>query len=610
MPTRSPLSIALAVGAVLSPAALGVAMFSAGSGPRGSMLPDVPFPVGNEFSEDKRVLGKILFYDEQLSTDNTVSCASCHSQTSGGSDRRRVRQPGPDAILNTPDDIFASPGVINQDEQLDYLAHPVFGLNRQVTNRAAPSVINAGYALEIFWDGRANDTFHDPVTGEVLLSGFAALENQAAQPPLTTSEMAHHGRDWPLVTGKLAHARPLALASDVPPDMAAAVLDARTYPELFRRAFGDAEITPARIAMAIATYERTLVSDQTPWDAFFLGDPTAMTAQQIRGWQVFDAVRCTFCHLPPLFTNNGFANIGLRPVAEDRGRQNVTGLNSDRGRFKTPGLRNTGLKSSYMHNGAFTTLAQVVDFYAGPKPFPDNVDGFANVNLTQQQRADLTVFLETALTDPRVEQGVFPFDAARLFFDPANQPNPLILPETGTPLASGVLPRIIAVTPPLIGADDFKVGLTDVPEGTQAVLHLSYQEPIDGQVSPDMVLGPYTASHPDGLAAAATAHWPIPFSPLLDGTTVYMQWVVDDPGAETAARTRVARATLFCGFGDCQTGCLADLNRDGAVDFFDLTNFLALYNQQAAGADLAQPLGVFNFFDLAAYLDAFASGCP
>jgi len=610
MPSRSPLSVTLACGAFAAPVTLGLVMFTAtGTAPRGSNLPDVPFPTNNRLTEEKRVLGKILFYEEQLSTDNTVACATCHAQTAGGADKRRARQPGPDGAMDTADDIFGSPGVVAQDAARDYDPHPLFGLDRQVTARAAPPVINAGHALELFWDGRENDLFLDPDTGETLLLGFGALENQAINPPTTSVEMAHRQRDWAQITAKLAHARPLALASDIPPDMSAAALDAQTYPELFRRAFGDPEITAARVAMAIATYERTLVSDQSPWDDFVRGDTSAMTPAEQRGWQAFQDVRCTVCHVPALFTDNRFANIGVRPVAEDRGRQNVTGLHADRGRFKTPGLRNAGLKSSYMHNGGFTTLREVVDHYANPKQFPENVDGFANVNLSQQRRADLTAFLENALTDPRVEQGLFPFDAARLHFDPANEPNPAPVPGTGRPLTSGVTPRIVAITPPLIGTDDFRVGLADVPEGAQAVLVISASEPVAGEVAPDQVLGPFTASNPDG-PAAATAHWPIPFSPALDGRVFYMQWRVDDPGASQPALSPAARFEMFCGFGACATGCLADINRDQTLDFFDVSDYIASYSAQDPAADLAAPIGVFNFFDLAAFIAAYNAGCP
>ena len=124
------------------------------------------------------------------------------------------------------------------------------------------------------------------------------------------------------------------------------------------------------------------------------------------------------------------------------------------------------------------------------------------------------------------------------------------------------------------------------------------------------MLGPFTASHPGGLAAVATAHWSIPNSPILDGRTVSFQWVVDDPAAPEPARSPIVRATLLCGFGDCATGCPPDLNRDLRVDFADVTTFLALFHQRDADADLAEPFGVFNFFDVANYLGSYNAGCP
>ncbi len=90
--------------------------------------------------------------------------------------------------------------------------------------------------------------------------------------------------------------------------------------------FGDSAITPVRIAFAIATYERTLVPDQTPWDLFMAGDSSAMTRDQTQGWNLFsDNTVCDNCHVPPLFSDNEFHNIGLRPAAEDAGRMEVTG---------------------------------------------------------------------------------------------------------------------------------------------------------------------------------------------------------------------------------------------------------------------------------------------
>jgi cytochrome c peroxidase len=603
----------LALAFLAAPFAFGAFMFAAPGWQRGSNnLPPVPVPDENPITEDKRLLGKALFYDEQLSTDNTVSCATCHWHPAGGADPNPARHPGFDGLFNTDDDVLGAAGVIAQDEQGDYRAHPLFGLEPQVTRRAAPSVINAAFAPELFWDSRAGAVFVDPVSGDTVIPARAALETQAVDPPLDSAEMAHHGRDWPDITGKLAHARPMALASDLPPDIAAAILDARTYPELFRRAFGDSAITPARIAMALATYQRTLISDQSLWDDWNNGDSAAMTDAQIRGFNAFLVGSCIQCHTPTQFTNHFSRNIGLRPVEEDMGLAEVTGNEFDAGRFKTPGLRNGGLKKSFMHHGAIATMQEVVDFYVVGKKFPENLDpAVTDIQLTEQERQDLTEFLTNALTDARVVNRVHPFDVPTLFFDPdAPTINPAVQAGTGRPLSSGAQPRMIAVTPPLIGSDDFKVGLTDVPQGAQAVLHISFNAPVDGQVAPDTVLGPFTANHPDGLAASATAHWPIPFSPILDGRTVHLQWVIDDPGASEPARSPVAAATFFCGFGNCATGCLADINRDLKVDFFDIAQYLTLYNQQAPAADLAEPLGSFNFFDLAAFITAYNTGCP
>ncbi len=605
----SPITLAL----LAAPFAFGAVMLAAPGWQRGSgNLPTVPVPVENPITEDKRLLGKALFYDEQLSTDNTVSCATCHWHPVGGAEPNPARHPGFDGLFNTEDDVFGSAGVIAQDQHGDYRTHPVFGLEPQVTRRAAPSVINAAFAPELFWDSRAGGVFVDPLSGETLLSADAALETQSLAPPLDSAEMGHHGRDWPQVVGKLAHARPMALASDLPPDIAAAILDARTYPELFRRAFGDSAITPARIAMALATYQRTLISDRSPWDDWNNGDSNAMTEAQTRGFDAFLLGGCIQCHAPVQFTNHFSRNIGLRPIEEDMGLAEVTGNKFDAGRFRTPGLRNGGLKQSFMHNGAIATMDEVVEFYVVGEKFPENLDpSVTGIELTEQERADLTEFLTDALTDPRVVQRAHPFDVPTLFFDPdAPTENPVLLPGTGRPAAGGVLPRMIAVTPPLIGTDDFKVGLTDVPEAARAVLHISFDAPADGAVSPDTVLGPFTPGHPDGLAPVATAHWPIPFSPILDGRRVYLQWVVDAPGSVEPALSPVAVATLFCGFGDCATGCLADFNRDLRVDFFDLAAYLTAYNARSAGADLAEPLGVFNFFDLAAYITAYNAGCP
>ena len=145
------------------------------------------------------------------------------------------------------------------------------------------------------------------------------------------AEMTHPGRTWNDLTEKLRRVRPLALASDLPPDVAGALAENPAYPALFDAAFEGPEITPVRIAFAIAAYQRTLVADRTPWDRYMAGDETALSQQAVFGWQVFQRLRCVNCHEPPLFTNNDFLNIGLRLMRYDSGREGITGDPEDGG---------------------------------------------------------------------------------------------------------------------------------------------------------------------------------------------------------------------------------------------------------------------------------------
>lgn len=138
-------------------------------------LPPVPFPPENPLTESKRVLGKILFWDEQLSSDNTIACGACHQPRTGGADPRLAVHPGPDGVLGTPDDLRTSPGVINADGADDYLPAPFFALQRQLTPRAANTAIMAMYAPELFWDGRAPSRFADPETGATVIAAGGAF---------------------------------------------------------------------------------------------------------------------------------------------------------------------------------------------------------------------------------------------------------------------------------------------------------------------------------------------------------------------------------------------------------------------------------------------------
>jgi len=418
-------------------------------------LSDIPIvvPVENPLTNEKVLLGKILFWDEQLSSDNTVACGSCHLPSSGGADAKPLNHPGTDGIFNTEDDVMGSAGIRSYDVDMRAMMHPVFMGHRQVTHRATPSFINAGFADALFWDGRAGEQFDDPISGEILINQDGALESQSLAPILNSVEMAKAGRTWDDVLAKLMVVLPLALASELPQDVTEAVNRAKNYPTLFAEAFGDEDISPARIAFALASYQRTLIADQTPWDKYIAGDESAMTTAQIAGWNMFnDNTLCGNCHTPPLFSDNKFYNIGLRPAGEDIGREQVTNNRGDWGRFKTPSLRNASLKSSLMHVGWITDVRDSIDFYNAvadeangianrhhqfvenqsgiPTDTPGRFADYSNLSMAsehEQMKNNVADFIANALTDPRVANESYPFDRPQLASERKDNESSLML---------------------------------------------------------------------------------------------------------------------------------------------------------------------------------------
>jgi cytochrome c peroxidase len=234
------------------------------------------------------------------------------------------------------------------------------------------------FALGVFWDGRAgycassgtvNGCFVDPDTSNVLIQGQVdsvtgrriggALEAQSVGPPVSPVEMACTGQNWPKIHAKLAKVVPLAKAQTIPSDMQAFITAHHSnYPEMFADVYGatnkvnstdqDNVINTRRIAYAIATHERRLKSDQTPWDQWNAGDSSAMTADQIEGFRLFMTTgRCNLCHTPPLFTDISFHFLGFHDPTlsiDQSGLEKITNSTSDKGKFKTPSLRNVGLR--------------------------------------------------------------------------------------------------------------------------------------------------------------------------------------------------------------------------------------------------------------------------
>lgn len=611
-------------------------------------LPPVPVPVENPITESKRVLGKILFWDEQLSTSNAVSCGTCHIPGRAGADPRLARTTGVDGIANNADDIFGSPGVIKSDASNRYQRDVLFGLYPQITTRAAQPIFISMYSPEMFWDGRARNQFIDPDTGAVAIAAGGALENQVIGPPLSDVEMAHANMDWGQVVNKLYRSKPLNLATTLPVDVAGALVDKPDYGELFRRAFGDRDITAKRIAFAIATYERTLVPNQTLWDIFDANPNSPLLTPQQRqtiqnGLNAFNASNCNVCHTAPMFTDNTFRNVGLRPFAEDTGRQQVTGLNGDRGRFKVPTLRNTALKRTWFHNGQAQTLGAVLAFYAKAPPpalqqfiVNNNQDQvMANVAVPPQAATAIQNFITVGLTDPRVQNQTAPFDKPTLFTERAADQN---APQGGGVAGSGgITPTVVVQTPSMIGIEGFRIGLSNALGGVSAQLGISSSPPVGGRITPEMLLPAVTTSAGGAGLGVGTAFWklsPVQFQP---GQAVFVQWFVSDPAAPSGqALSNVARLPMFCGSYGCPTvSCyLADITgpggdgpADGQATVDDFLGFLNAFADATGcpsgapgtacnAADLtglgglpSLPDGDLTIEDFLEFLTAFGDGC-
>ncbi len=496
-----------------------------------------PFPPAeNEVTAAKAYLGKALFWDEQLSSTRTVACGTCHRPATGGSDPRtivdgeRSRHPGPDNRFGTGDDVFGSPGVPQNYADGNYGVNPLFGMREQVTGRKSPSYLNVGLASQgLFWDGRASNTFRDPLTTNILISFWGSLESQAAGPPLSSAEMGHVNRNWTEAAAQIQASRPLALATNVPTALATWI-DGRTYPQLFEEAFGTPNVTPARIALAIGTHERTLFSDRSPLDRYLM-EIEPLTPAEARGLDVFVAQNCHACHGGPVLSEHNFHNIGVRPVADDPGRFAVTGDPGDRGRFKTPGLRNVELRGPYMHNGRFATITDVVEFYNRGGDFDSpNIDRdlIRPLNLTSGEKADLVAFLKRPLTDPRVANELPPFDRPTLYTETNRVPS---VSGRGRPGSKFKVPEIIAIEPPIVGNPSFTVAVAGGRGGSQATLVIDSVDPGVGTSIPTsgvfayqtINLSDYGAFNGYGSVSIA-----IPDNPGMIGQTFYGRWYVRD----------------------------------------------------------------------------------
>jgi cytochrome c peroxidase len=307
-------------------------------------LPPVPVPENNPETVEAIALGRKLFYEKRLSSDSSLSCASCHNPSIGFSDGRKQS----------------------------------VGVGGKAGTRNAPSVVNSAYTPIQFWDGRA-----------------ASLEEQAGGPMSNAAEMNQ------------SHEVSISKLQTEP-----------TYQTDFERAFGPGPITIGKIKQALASFERTLVSGNSPFDRYrYGGDQTALSAAAIRGLALFldeKKGNCASCHTIgakyALFTDGKFHNIGVGVGDEgkltDLGRYGETKLEIEKGAFKTPTLRNIAKSAPYMHDGSLKTLSDVVDYYSGggnSNPYLD--DRIKKMHISGRERPDLIAFLEALTGDEPPDSG-------------------------------------------------------------------------------------------------------------------------------------------------------------------------------------------------------------
>jgi cytochrome c peroxidase len=226
------------------------------------------------------------------------------------------------------------------------------GEGGRTLRRNTPTIINSGYAPGLFWDGRS-----------------PSLEDQALKPVMSGGELARH---------------PAILADRIAADPA--------YRARFEAAFPGEGVTETGIARALAAFERSIVSGETPFDRHLAGDAAALSPSARRGFALFvGKAQCAACHQGWLLSDGKFHDIGLPD--DDFGRGGITNNRFLDHAFRTPSLREIGRTAPYMHDGSLPTLAAVVDHYA---------DGVAprrgtppRVALTPAERADLVAFLQS-----------------------------------------------------------------------------------------------------------------------------------------------------------------------------------------------------------------------
>ena len=350
-----------------------------------------PYPPDNPRTQSRIELGRLLFFDPILGGERDVSCGTCHHPDFAFADGRQFGA-GVSGVGLGP------------ARQLSNSA--ISGNPMPEEPRNTQTILNAAYGQDalgtvthlspLFWDGRA-----------------MGLEEQALMPLASRVEMRGDA-----FAGSDAEAAAVAVDS-----ITQRVAEIAQYVDLFREAFSSegadtaqTVVTASRLARALAAYQRELMTINSPYDRFVLGDDDALDVAQRRGLEIFFTTgKCTLCHRGATFSNFLF-RVTAAPQegpgktvipGDDTGREEHTGRIEDRYAFRVPSLRNVELTAPYMHAGVFGTLEEVLGFYnGGGRPRNPNVPEERivialrdSLGLSSDDMADVIHFL-SSLTDP------------------------------------------------------------------------------------------------------------------------------------------------------------------------------------------------------------------
>jgi cytochrome c peroxidase len=324
---------------------------------------------------------------ESLASPESVNAAAAEAHTLLADYRRPASMPSPKSNPLTPEKValgqllFFDPRLSGSGAISCATCHnPALGWSDALPTglghmggrlrRHTPTILNVAYGEPYFWDGRA-----------------ATLEDQAKGPLTSAAEM------------------------NMPAEQAVKrILSIPGYVTAFEYAFPGKPVSVDTIAAAIASYERTVVSNSAPFDKWVAGDETAISASAKRGFVLFNGkADCAVCHSGWRMTDDGFHDIGISGT--DRGRADVSpGIVQLEHAFKTPTLRNVKQRAPYMHDGSLTNLSAVIDHYdSGFVNRPSLDPQMHRLGLTPEEKADLLAFLDTLTSvDPAAVVPVLP----------------------------------------------------------------------------------------------------------------------------------------------------------------------------------------------------------